>query len=376
MRIVHAIPALTKGGAEKVVVDLANEAHRRGHDVAIVTGYPADPRLIQDRLDPAIAVLSIAGRAGDKLRAYGGLPGWLWRHRAWLGTQDVVHCHLTHAALLGSLLGLQRRVLGGQRPAVVETFHGVGMPIRARQRWLAANLARSRDGFVLMAEDPFWSDWRNRHPAVPSAVIANGLALDQAADPAAARTWRQTAGIPDGVAVIGTVGRIRAERNPMATLDAFAAAARLAPQTHFLMGGDGPMLDAVRAGAAERGLGGRLHLPGLVLDPAMALANIDLYLTMNVGPITGIAGLEAAAAGCPVIALQARSDYSPQPDDWIWSHQAPALVGAELARLLRDPSGRAALAQRQRSHVESHFSVAAMQDAYEALYDRAIGAAN
>ena len=376
MRIVHAIPALTKGGAEKVVVDLANEAHRRGHQVAIVTGYPADPRLIQDRLDPQIAVQSIAGRAGDKLSAYGGLPGWLWRHRAWLGTQDVIHCHLTHAALLGSLLRLQRRVLGGSRPAVVETFHGVGMPIRARQRWLAANLARGRDGFVLMAEDPFWSNWQTRHPAIPSAVIPNGLALDQSADLAAAQLWRQAAGIPDEVAVIGTIGRIRAERNPLATLDAFAAAAQLVPAAHFVMGGDGPMLEAVRTGAAERGLAGRLHLPGLVLDPALALANIDLYLTMNVGPITGIAGLEAAAAGCPLIALQARSDYHPAPDDWIWSHQSSDLVGAELARLLNDPSGRAALAKRQRAHVAAEFSVAAMQDAYEALYRRAIATAN
>jgi len=249
------------------------------------------------------------------------------------------------------------------------------MPIRARQRWLAANLARGRDGFVLMAEDPFWSGWRERHPSIPTAVIPNGLALDQTADPAAARQWRQAVGIPDGVAVIGTVGRIRAERNPLATLDAFAAAARLVPTAHFLMGGDGPMLEAVRAGAAERGLAGRLHLPGLVLDPALALANIDLYLTMNVGPITGIAGLEAAAAGCPVIALQARSDYHPAADDWIWSHQSPDLVGTELARLLRNAADRTALATRQRAHVTAQFSVAAMQDAYESLYHAAMAAA-
>lgn len=372
MRIAHAIPALTKGGAEKVLVDLANEAFGRGHEVAVITGYPADPALIRDRLDPAIEVRTVAAREGDKLAAYGGMPGWLWRNRDWLDRFDVVHCHLTYAALLGTLLKQQRRVRGRQRPAIVETFHGVGMPIRARQRWIAATLARGRDGFALMAEDPFWTGFVARHAAMPSAVIPNGLAIDQRGNPAAAARWRSEQGIPAGALVIGTIGRIRAERNPLGTLDAFAQAAQALPAAHFVMGGDGPMLDAVRAAAATRGIGARLHLPGLVIDPQQVLANLDLYLSMNVGPITGLAGLEAAAAGVPLVALQARSDHRRGADDWIWSDPDPRVVAAELVRLGQDRDARAALAAQQHAHVAAHFSVATMQDAYEALYARAL----
>jgi len=372
VHIVHAIPALTKGGAEKVVVDLANEAHRRGHMVSVITGFPADPRLIRDRLDPAIMVQSLAAREGDKLGAYGAIAPWLWRNRGWLDRQDVVHCHLTHAALLGSLLAVQRRVRGAKRPAVVETFHGVGMPIRARQRWIAATLARGRDGFALMAEDLFWSGFLARNAKLPSAVIPNGLALDQAVDKAAAQRWREAAGIPQDAVVIGTIGRIRAERNPLATLDAFAVAARLLPSARFVMGGDGPMLEEVRAAAAERGLADRMILPGLVLDPQEVLANLDLYLSMNVGAITGLAGLEAAAAGVPVIALQARGDYADGHTDWIWSERGAEAAGEELARLAADPAARRAMAARQHARLASEFGVAAMQDAYEALYRRAM----
>ncbi|MEO5597271.1 MAG: glycosyltransferase [Novosphingobium sp.] len=372
MRILHAIPALTKGGAEKVLVDLANEAHRRGHRVSVVTGYSADPRLNLDRLDPAIASETIATDRSGKLSAYARLPLWLWRNRQRIAQFDVIHCHLTYAGLLGTLTQMQRRLRGDESPAVVETFHGVGMPIPTRQKWLAAALARGRDGFALMAEEPFWNDFLAEHRKLPGAVIANGIALDPPVDPAAALTWRAEVGIPIRAEVVGTVGRLRAERNPLATLGAFAAIARARPQAHFVIAGDGPMIETVRSAAAALGLAERLHLPGLVADPRLVLGNIDVYVTMNVGEITGLAGLEAAAAGLPLVALQARSDYLPQLSDWIWSSADTAAVGTEVIRLLDDPAGRQVLAKRQRAHVIANFGVGRAQDHYEALYTRAI----
>lgn len=375
MKIVHVIPALTKGGAEKVLVDLANEATRRGHDVAVVSAFEADPRLIRDRLDSVIPLKVIAAREGDKRAAYLRLPFWLWRERAWLDNFDIVHCHLTYAALFGTALKTMQRLRGEHRPAIVETFHGVGMPITLRQRWLAATLAGSRDGFALMAEDPFWSDFLRNHRQLPSAVIPNGLAIAEAIDNNEALHWRAATGIPTEPPLVGTIGRIRAERNPIATLHAFAAAAHALPEAHFIMGGDGPMLDEVRQLAQSLGLGARIHFPGLILNPALVLANLDLYISMNVGSVTGIAGLEAAAAGVPVIALQAREDYKDGANDWIWSHANPSVVGAEIARLLGAPVELVAMGHRQKAHVTTEFSIATAQGAYEALYVRAIAKA-
>jgi glycosyltransferase involved in cell wall biosynthesis len=375
MRIAHIIPALTKGGAEKVLVDLGNEAFRRGHSVAVVTGYPADPRLIRNRLNPSVEVRTISQREGDKLSAYGGMPIWLWRNREWLDTFDVVHCHLTYAALLGTGLKLSRQFRGHHKPAIVETFHGVGMPIRFRQRWVASALARHRDGFALMAEDPFWSDFIARNAHMPSRIIPNGLTLDQPKNHEASKQWRAAQAIPENTLVIGTIGRIRAERNPMATLEAFSHVAKELPDAHFVMGGEGPMLEDVRAAARQCGLGERLHLPGLVLDPQEVLPNIDVYLSINVGPVTGLAGLEAAGAGVAVIAIQARTDHIVGSEDWIWSDPSPHIVAKELLRLAKDEKARTELACRQQAHVAKHFSVSAMQDAYEELYALAMAKA-
>lgn len=373
MKITHLNPALTKGGAEKVLVDLANLAVSQGHDVSIVSARAVDTALLQDQVDPRVKLHFVTERQTGKGASYAAMLPWLARNWSWLREQDVVHCHLTYGALLGSAIRLRRSIAGSTKPRIVETFHGVGMPIRPWQRSLAAlQAAACRDGYALMAEDDYWRDFADGHPFLPLAIIPNGIADPPKSSKAERLAYRREAGIPDGAPVIGTVGRLRAERNPFATLAAFAEAARLlGPEVHFLIAGDGPMTEEVRAEGNRLGLGDRLHLPGLAVQPWVAAAVIDVYVSMNVGPITGIAGLEAAAAGVPVIAVQATADYGAGNSDWIWSDPDPLKVGAEAARLMEAPAERNALGKRQAEHVRGHHSAQAMLADYLKLYAQA-----
>jgi glycosyltransferase involved in cell wall biosynthesis len=356
MKITHLNPALTKGGAEKVLVDLANLAVTQGHEVSIVSARKVDPVLLQDQVDPRVKLHFVTDLATGRGASYAAMLPWLARNWHWLKEQDVVHCHLTYGALLGSAIRLRRSIAGSKTPRIVETFHGVGMPIRPWQRTLAAlQAAACRDGYALMAEDEYWQDFADGHPFLPLAIIPNGIAQPPKSSAAERLAYRREAGIPDKAPLIGTVGRLRAERNPFATLAAFAEAAQLlGPDVHFLIAGDGPMTDAVREEGNRLGLGERLHLPGLAVRPWVAAAVTDIYISMNVGPITGIAGLEAAAAAIPVIAVQATADYRQGNEDWIWSDPDPAKVGAEAARLM-----------------QARHSAEAMLDAYLKLYARA-----
>ena len=373
MKITHLNPALTKGGAEKVLVDLSNLAVRQGHEVSIVSAIAVDPALLQDQVDPRVQLHFVCPIGSDKNAAYRSMLPWLNRNWHWLATQDVVHCHMTYGALLGSAIRVRRAMARSEKPRMIETFHGVGMPIRPWQRRLAAMQAVWRDGYALMAQDDYWTGFAQEHPRLPIAIIPNGIATDQPESSDAERlAYRRDAGIPDGAAVIGTVGRLRAERNPLATVAAFAEAARLlGPDVHFLIAGDGPMTDAVRAEAVSAGLGNRLHMPGLAVKPWIAASAMDLYVSMNVGPITGIAGLEAAAACIPVIALQATAEYADGNRDWIWSDPDPARVGAQAARLMQSPAELQTLGAKQAAYVRAHHSAESMLAAYFELYAKA-----
>src|SRR3569833_832498 len=86
MKIAHVIPALTKGGAERVVVDLANAAVDDGHDVSIVAAVPAPPELIAGELRHEVNVMHVG--TGSIRPAYLRLVPRLIRNRKWLFGQD------------------------------------------------------------------------------------------------------------------------------------------------------------------------------------------------------------------------------------------------------------------------------------------------
>lgn len=375
MKIVHLVPALTKGGGERVAVDLANAAAAAGHDVTMIAAFKVDEGLLTHQLSPLVTLRYIVDHAPGRVRRYASGLSWIWRERDWLAHQDIVHCHLAQAALLGTALhGLLNRQVGERRPAIVETYHAVGMPIPNRQRAWHAWLASRRDGMALMAQDPYWAAFRRDHPDIVTQIIPNGVDARQGrAAPDKIAAWKTASGIPqDARLLVGTVGQFRAERKPAQFAEMFIAAARRTPSdVHFTFVGDGPERAGVIEHIRASGLADRIHLPGIALDPHIPMSAMDLYCTLNVGPITGIAALEAAFAGVPIMALQNVAEYTPRPDDWIWSDQRPDKVVDEIVRLAGDREARSMLATRQSGHARNTYSVETMWNAYADFYEQA-----
>jgi glycosyltransferase involved in cell wall biosynthesis len=373
MKIVHVIPALTKGGAERVVVDLANQAIEDGHAVTILAGCAADAELLPAPLDPRVQFRFLADEASRPRAAYGRLLPWIVGNWSWLRAQDVLHCHLTLGSVLGTLVQAVRAIRRSDRPVVVETYHAVGMAITNRHRAIHAWLLKHRDAVAFMATDPFWERYRAARPAQLLRTIPNGVSRAPPADPCACERFRRATGLPADATVVGTVGRLVWERRPDLLLRAFAHLRRQSEvPVHFLLAGEGPERARLEALAHELEVADVVHMPGLVANPVEAFGAIDLYLTVNIGAITGVAALEAALAGLPVVALQLVKSRPERDDDWIWSSSDPFEVGAHCAELIASPKKLAALGRGQRRHAEKHFQVGAMADSYYRLYSQAL----
>jgi len=372
MRIVHVIPALTKGGAERVVVDLANAAVEDGHEVSIVAAIPAPPELVAQDLRPEVDIRYVG--SGSIRAAYLRLPLWLVRNRKWLFGQDVIHCHLTFGSVFAAAAQRLRRLLR-RRPAIVETYHAVGMAIPNSERARHAMLLKGRDAIAFMAEDSFWRRYAMGNKSTIFRTIPNGIAEPRPASKEKSRRYRtHCAAIPENaLAVVGTVGRLVPARRPDLLLEAFANVAEaIGPDVHLLMAGEGGERGALEETARRKGIARQVHMPGLVLDPAEPIGAMDLYLTINVGPITGIAGLEAAFLGVPVIGLQILDDYESKADDWIWSSRNPGEVALTAVDLLNDRAALHDLAERQQAIARQRFSIDAMSRAYDELYSVAL----
>ena len=369
-RIAHLVPALVKGGGERAAVDLANWQFAQGWQVAIIAGRFADEALLRSQLDPGIDVRYISRRAG-RIGIYPAGLIWLLKQRRWLSGFDVIHGHLSFSAAMLTALFLGRRLAKLKRPALIETYHAVGMPIpayaKAAHRWMAT----LRDGFVLMAEDGHWRDFQLGHTGLVE-IIPNGLAALPAlpSSDASVMAFAEMAHLPAGDRlVVGNIGRLVAERRPELLAKTLCCIGQSMDRSvHFLVVGEGPECEAMRRLFADAGLANQSHLPGQALDPRIPLSLMDLYISLNVGPVTGLAGLEAIHCGVPVIAIQLDERYASGTDDWIWSDQSVEKVSAEALRLLGDPRARRELAHRQWQHARSQFSVEAMGRAYERLY--------
>jgi glycosyltransferase involved in cell wall biosynthesis len=144
---------------------------------------------------------------------------------------------------------------------------------------------------------------------------------------------------------------------------------------HWIFAGDGPEQARLEALAAKAGLSRHVTFAGFVAEIQKPLSVIDLYFTVSVGNVCGIAAIEAALAGRPVIGFQLLPDYVARPDDWVPSSQDPQAVADTAVRLLRNPAERAALAERQGQYARLSHSVGAMARAYQQIYESALSGA-
>jgi glycosyltransferase involved in cell wall biosynthesis len=239
-------------------------------------------------------------------------------------------------------------------------------------------LARHRDAFVIMADDGYWGDWLKRHPKLFSRIIPNGIAepaWGEISREERAR-YRRKIGVAETTRwVVTTVGRVVAERRPSMYLPILRKVIdTLGPDIHFIYAGGGPYENELRAEIAAHGLEGRVSITGLVRNPALPLSITDIYLTYNVGPVAGIATLEAAFKRLPIAALQVLEGYDGR-SDWIKSASDPDAVAADIVALLQSPEARATRAAQQYAHARENLRVEVMAQSYEEVYLRAIAEA-
>ncbi len=110
---------------------------------------------------------------------------------------------------------------------------------------------------------------------------------------------RQSFGLPQGVTVLGSVGRLFTQKH-------FDAAIRLLPGNpswHLALAGHGPEQESLRALANSLGVADRTHILGEVNPERIGdfLAGLDVFVFPTIAETFGLAVVEAAQAGIPVV---------------------------------------------------------------------------
>lgn len=362
MRILQVLPHLSKGGAERVVIELSNALVEAGHEVTILLTFPVDPELNQQDLDKRIKVQFVSPSSASRILSYLKLPFYVIRNWRDFKSFEVIHCHLTFGLVFGFFISVFRKITRTKNLRLIATCHVVGVGISRLPRILNEQLSYFFDVFALMAQDAQWRNFISAKKRTNFEIVVNGISanmwMNKRGQQSRKSTW-----------TVGTISRLQAERKPWLFLDVFSKVCRSTNgEVHFILGGEGPERESLSAMSGKLKLSGNLTMPGLVQDPKVILEDLDLYVALNVEEITGIAGLEAVFSGVPVVGIQLSPTYTNGANDWIWSDQDPQIVAGKIVALLGNPKKLAEIAEDQYQVAVQDFSIERMRDRYLQLY--------
>lgn len=335
LRILHIVPLLGQGGAERVLSNLVVGSQGKAeHEVVTILDAPAFFEL------PGAPVSTLASTA-----SLAGLPRTLLALRARIGRArpHVVQSWLYYGNLYAAAaIGLGTPVVWSVHNTTLSKKNSrIAIRLAAR---LGAPLS-----YIVPARIHYCSEGaRAFHEAAgydPSrtVVIENGIAVeDFRFDPLQRAHKRERLGITPTETVFGMVARLNPQKNHALVIEAVARIAAEQNSRLLLIGaGCTPNNPALASLLARHDLTHRAICLGLQIDVPALMSAIDvLVIGSSFGEALPLVAIEAAAAGLPVVAT-AVGDVAPFVLDP--AHLVPSDDAVRLAAALSD-AARCAMA--------------------------------
>jgi glycosyltransferase involved in cell wall biosynthesis len=150
----------------------------------------------------------------------------------------------------------------------------------------------------------------------------------------------------------------------------------LRERLRLVMIGDGPLRRESLAILEAAGLAELAWLPGERKDIPDVMRGLDCFVLPSLGEGISNTILEAMASGLPVIATAVGGNPE-LVQEGLTGHLVPAADPGALARAIIDlaqsPEKARAMGYAGRKRIEAQFSMTAMIDSYQQIYDRLLG---
>ncbi len=267
---------------------------------------------------------------------------------------DLLHGNSTRVNLLAGLasLGLPVKVVYHVRNLLLE---GDWIDLDYWSSWMS-------DGIICNSRTT-QARFRRRGPLSPRTfVVLNGVDLNTFHPGLSQGACRESLGLPEGVLVVGTVGRL----HPIKGHDTFLFAAhrivRERKDVHFLIVGEDISPNRswearLRTLTRDLGLEERVHFTGFRRDIPQVMAAIDCFVLPSTFDAFPRGTLEAMACGLPVVATRSGGNVELIEDGttgYLVPTQDPEAMALRLLELLADPNLRAAIGRAGRAWAEVH----------------------
>ena len=289
--VVFCIEALTVGGAERMLVAMANQFIKRDWDVHMICLTKSGE--LAEQLDQKVHQHVLNKRPGIDLK----LPGKI--RSLVKGINPVaINSHLW-TANLWTRIALCRAGI-----PIVITEHSRDTWKGPHYRMLDRLLAKWTKQLVAVSTDTadFYRDEINI-PRSLVTVINNGVDTKRYAAGDGAELKRQWA--PNGELLIGTVGRMVPAKNHQRLLDVAALLKDKLPAFKLVLVGDGELRAEVEQAVKDKSVQDVVLLAGARSDVPDVLNALDIFVLSSDREGHPLTALESQAAGTPVVLTNA-----------------------------------------------------------------------
>lgn len=281
MFIVHVLWSLTRGGAERMVFDLARVQQQK-HTVKVISVIGGDYLSLLESAGIEVNVLcdakphSLGARWELAKKAKALLQEW---------KPDIVQTHLGASVWIG---------LFAVKPLKLKwltTVHGFDYDVSWFGMLLRGIAYRSSHGVICVSES-LASSIKRRMGIDENHIHVIPVPVDPKRFP------QRPHGHHNDIPRIIHIGRFSEEKNHLVLFEALALIKR--PYELYLIG-DGPLKRVLQLEAARLGIAPRIHWVGSIDEPGDYLKTSDLFCFPSKHEGQGIALIEAMFASVPIV---------------------------------------------------------------------------
>ena len=367
IKVVHVVPGLGGGGAERMAFDLMRTLDRERFEAGVISlrDPPFGTNLEEILAQNGIPVWHLGKRRGFDPRTFVRLVRTLERIRP-----DVVHTH-TYALRYALPYALRRRA-----PVMIHTVHNLAEREIDWSGRLMYRMAFKLGVLPVAIADEVADSFRLFYGIDSLPLIPNGVPVADFRRPSIGPDqWRRKEGFAPTDVLFVCVAGLRPQKNPALLVESFAQGPASDPRARLLFVGRGGLMSELEKQVAALGLQEKVHLLGMRSDVAETLNAADVYVLGSDWEGNPLSVMEAMAAGRPVISTAVGG--VPELVEGgecgllVPPRDAKAMAGA-MRHMLENPGAIRSMGMASARRAEERFDLKVMTEAYEKLYSATI----
>ena len=306
IHVLHPITRLIVGGAQENTLYTAARLDPSRYSVTVVCGPQtgSEGSLHAEAKDLGVRLVVLPSLVREISPWKDILALWGLYRLIKKGKFGIVHTHSSKAGLLGRMAAWLAGV-----PIIIHTVHGWSFHERMgklrRQLFILLEriVAWLSDALIVVAT-------RDREKGLAAGIgtpaqyhrVRSAIPLE-AFKPGEVDCWavRKELDIPAEALVVGNVGRLSPQKNPLDWVRIAAMVHQSEPGSWFLLVGDGPLRSEFERLAAQVGIDDHLVLTGLRRDVDRMMAAMDVFLLTSLWEGLPRVLPQAFAMGIPVV---------------------------------------------------------------------------